>query len=53
MEAKTNQSTTKHLPALAHGPIKKLFDNIWFVQGAVKMPMLIPIKISRSMTIIK
>ena len=53
MDINTNCSTGKHMPALAHGPISKLFDNIWFVQGCVKMSMLIPMKISRSMTILK
>lgn len=43
----------KHLPALAHGELNKLFENIWFVQGALKMPMLIPMKISRSMTVLR
>jgi len=40
-------------PLLPHGELQSLFDNIWFVQGQVKMPMLIPAKISRSMTIYK
>lgn len=53
MDATNKISTFKHLPAQAHGPIIKLFDNIWFVQGAVKMPMLMPVKISRSMTILR
>jgi len=48
-----NKEKLTHPKALAHGNIKKLFDNVWFVQGTVKMPMLIPMKISHSMTIIK
>lgn len=47
------EATHKHMPVQAHGPITKVFDNIWFIKGAVKMPMLMPMKISRSMTIIK
>jgi len=43
----------EHPKALAHGIIQKLFDDVWFVQGAVKMPMLLPMKISHSMTIVK
>ncbi|MGY8814603.1 MAG: hypothetical protein ACKVHQ_07770 [Gammaproteobacteria bacterium] len=43
----------KHYPALAHGEITSVFDGIWFVKGTVKMPMSIPMKISRSMTIVK
>ena len=53
MNKKNNNPTVKHLPALAHGPLTKLFDNVWFVRGAMKMPMLMPMKISRSMTILK
>lgn len=41
-----------HPPSL-NGKIEKLFKNVWFVKGQVKMPMLMPMKISRSMTIIK
>ncbi len=43
----------KHYPALPHGEIEKIFENIFFVQGQVKMPMLMPMKISRSMTILR
>jgi len=53
MDTIINHPAIKHLPALAHGTIKRLFDNIWFVQGAVKMPMLMPMKISRSMVILR
>lgn len=47
------ETTHKHMPAQAHGSITKIFENIWFVKGAVKMPMLMPMKISRSMTVLK
>lgn len=40
-------------PLLPHGELQPLFDNIWFIQGQVKMPMKMPAKISRSMTIYK
>ena len=53
MDQKVKQVTHKLLPAMAHGAITKLFTNIWFVKGAMKMPMLMPMKISRSMVIIK
>jgi hypothetical protein len=43
----------KHLPALAHGELSEVLENIWFVQGAVKMPMLVPMKASRSMTVLR
>ena len=45
--------SVKHLPAGEHGELRQVFDNIWFVQGSVKMPVLMPMKISRSMTVIK
>ena len=40
-------------PLLPHGKIQKVFDNIWFVKGQLKMPFAVPMNISRSMTIIK
>lgn len=40
-------------PQLPHGELQQVFDNIWFVQGQVKMPMKFPAKISRSMTVYK
>jgi glyoxylase-like metal-dependent hydrolase (beta-lactamase superfamily II) len=43
----------KHLPALAHGELSEVLHGIWFVQGTVKMPMLMPMKISRSMTVLR
>jgi len=45
--------SSKHMPASAHGPIVPVFENIWFVKGDLKMPMWMPMKISRSMTVIK
>ena len=42
-----------HLPASPHGPFRELFDGIWFVRGGVKMPMRVPMKIGRSMTVIR
>lgn len=53
MNKETNSSITKLPGAMAHGRITKLFEDIWFVKGAMKMPMLLPMKISRSMTIIR
>lgn len=48
------QSTTagRHFPASPHGPLEQVFDRIWFVRGGVRMPMLMPIKIGRSMTVL-
>ncbi len=39
---------------LPHGKIEKVFENIWFIKGQVKMPMLFPpMRVSKSMTIIR
>lgn len=43
----------KHYPALPHGPLQPIFDGIWFVKGSTKMPMVIPMRISRAMTVIR
>jgi hypothetical protein len=43
----------KHLRALPHGGIQTIFPDIFFVKGAMKMPMLMPMKISRSMTVLR
>lgn len=51
MAAAKNQSAIA--PLLPHGKLQPLFDNIWFIQGQVKLPMKIPAKISRSMTVYK
>lgn len=46
-----NMKLNKVLP---HGPLINLFDNIWYIQGQVKMPMLFPpMRISKTMTVIK
>ena len=42
-----------HLPASPHGKLEELFDGIWFVRGGIKMPMRIPMKISRSMAVVR
>jgi len=46
-------ATTSLPPQLPHGELQPLFDNIWFIQGQIKMPMKMPAKISRSMTVYK
>jgi len=38
---------------LPHGNIQKIFENVWFVQGQVKMPTFLPMKITKSMAIIR
>ncbi|MFA9472929.1 MAG: hypothetical protein ACERNK_20390, partial [Deltaproteobacteria bacterium] len=42
-----------HLPASPHGKLEELFEGIWFVRGGIKMPMRIPMKISRSMAVVR
>jgi hypothetical protein len=43
----------KHLPASPHGQFKELFDGIWFIRGGIKMPMRMPMRIGRSMTVVR
>ena len=43
----------QNLPLLPHGALQQVFENIWFIKGQVKMPMLLPVKASRSMTVIR
>lgn len=40
-------------PASPHGPLNEVFDGIWFVHGGVRMPMRLPMRIGRSMTVIR
>jgi hypothetical protein len=42
-----------HLPAAPHGPIREVFEGVWFVRGGIKMPMLMPMKFGRAMTIVR
>jgi len=42
-----------HLPASPHGRLQELFDGIWFVRGGIKMPMRMPMRIGRSMTVVR
>lgn len=42
-----------HPPASPHGPLQSPFDGVWFVRGGVKMPMLLPLRIGRSMTVVR
>ncbi len=43
----------EHPPASPHGKLVELFDGVWFVRGGVKMPMRIPMRIGRSMTVVR
>ncbi len=48
----TKEKLVIHSPS-GHGDIKQIFENIWFVKGQLRMAMLLPMTISRSMTIIR
>jgi len=39
--------------ALPHGPIQEVFRDIFFVRGAVTLPIRLPVRMSRSMTILR
>jgi hypothetical protein len=43
----------RHLPASPHGAIEPVFDGIWFVRGSLKMPMRVPMRIGRAMTVVR
>ena len=41
------------LPQEVHGPLENVFTDIWVVKGGSKMPLPIPVRISKTMTIIR
>ncbi len=43
----------QHLPPSPHGRFREVFDGVWFIRGGVKMPMLMPMKIGRAMTVVR
>ena len=43
----------EHLPPSPHGRFREVFDGVWFIRGGVKMPMLVPMKIGRAMTVVR
>ncbi|MCZ6807582.1 MAG: hypothetical protein O7F08_11560 [Deltaproteobacteria bacterium] len=42
-----------HLPESPHGKLEELFEGVWFVRGGIKMPMRMPMKIGRAMTVVR
>ncbi|MGB5809679.1 MAG: hypothetical protein WBG86_04060 [Polyangiales bacterium] len=42
-----------HLAASPHGRFREIFEGIWFVRGGIKMPMFMPMKIGRAMTVVR
>ena len=51
--APTSPPTTDPGPAMPHGPLEPVFDDIWFVRGGWDMPVPLKPRISRSMTVIR
>lgn len=52
-EARVRRSKGMHLPASPHGRFREIFEGIWFIRGGIKMPMLMPMKIGRAMTVVR
>lgn len=52
-EASSQSVRGGHLPPSRHGRLEELFEGIWFVRGGIKMPMRIPMRIGRSMTVVR
>lgn len=36
-----------------HGPLEQVFPDVWFVRGQIRMPLALPLKISRAMTVVR
>ncbi|MDA0369568.1 MAG: hypothetical protein O3C65_14585 [Proteobacteria bacterium] len=52
-DSRVKHSPVKLAPASPHGALEEVLPGIWFVRGGIKMPIKIPMKISRSMTVVK
>ena len=50
--ARTSNSMSHPSPS-PHGRFRELFDGVWFVRGGIKMPMRVPMKIGRAMTVVR
>jgi hypothetical protein len=53
LEAETTPRPVDTLPASPHGAFEEVFDGIWFIRGGVKMPMKVPMKMGRAMTVVR
>jgi hypothetical protein len=53
VEASRESVKGGHLSAAPHGKLEELFEGVWFVRGGIKMPMRIPMKIGRAMTVVR
>jgi hypothetical protein len=49
----SNTTTYKSLKQEIHGPIETLFSDVWIVKGGSKMPLPIPVRITKTMTIVR
>ena len=47
------KQTYETQPLEEHGPLEKVFPDIWVVQGANTMPLPVPVRISKTMTVIR
>jgi hypothetical protein len=43
----------KHLPAQRHGAIEQVFEDIWCVKGGSKLPLRLPVRLSKTMTVVR
>ncbi|MFT7644985.1 MAG: hypothetical protein ACI9BF_000654 [Candidatus Paceibacteria bacterium] len=48
-----NTKTHTLLPQEKHGPLEKVFDNIWIVKGGSKLPMPVRALLTKTMTILR
>lgn len=53
LDAEVQNQPVEALPASPHGAFEEVFDGIWFIRGGLKMPMKVPMKMSRSMTVVR
>lgn len=51
--ASHESANDRHLPASPHGKLEEPLEGVWFVRGGIKMPMRIPMKIGRAMTVVR
>jgi hypothetical protein len=52
-DASRGSTKAVQLPPSPHGALEEIFDGIWFVRGGITMPMRIPMKMTRSMTVVR
>ncbi len=48
-----NPGSHKLLPREVHGPLENVFTDIWVVKGGSKLPLPIPVRITKTMTIVR